>query len=528
MATPHRRQRNVTVPTVTPALPGRNTRSLTRLNSSLPNRIGSNEPRYLTPGVPSVAPPGLDTFSINANCITINPNLPVGGRLRHFWEQWKAMGAPKQIVQWLRYGYTLPFRKNERGLPVTPPLRTVPPPELVTNYRDPGKQASLLSMIDELLEKQAIREIPHTEPVHFSRVFLVPKKNGKLRLVIDLSLLNPWLNCPSFKLDHAQVIREALVPGMWATSIDLSDAYLHIPVSPKYWKYLVFQIGNRRFQFMVLPFGLNTAPRVFSAVMKALKKWARLHGMLLFQYLDDWLLLHLVTQTLTEHTLQLERQSLQLGLLVNHAKSETVPTQEIVFLGDLLNFKTGMIYPTQERFSAICDKVALVTRSDRAPFKDVHSLLGLLAATEKIVPFGRLHYRMLLRLCSFHLSHKVKRFQKVYIHSAVQRDLLWWVEPANVLKGISMTRSAPSLHIQTDASTTGWGISCQGQVLSGQWTAQEAREHINLLEMRTVLIACHRLLHRLRGQTVLFLIDNQTVVSYLRSRAAPNPYHCWR
>ena len=277
-------------------------------------------------------------------------------------------------------------------------------------------------MVDDLLNKHAIREISHSEPVHFNRVFLVPKKNGKMRLVIDLSLLNPWLDCPTFSLDHAQVIREALAQHMWATSIDLSDAYLHIPVNPKYWKYLVFQIGNRRFQFMVLPFGLNTAPRVFSAVMKALKRWARLNGMLLFQYLDDWLLLHLVTQTLTSHTMQLVQRCQRLGLLVNHAKSEMVPTQEIVFLGgDYLNCATGMIYPTQARFRAICDKVALVKRSDRAPFKVVHSLLGLLAATEKIVPFGRLHYRMLLRLCSFNLSNGIKRFQKVYIHSAVQK-----------------------------------------------------------------------------------------------------------
>ena len=428
------------------------------------------------------------------------------------------MGAPKQVVRWLRFGYPLPFHKCSRGLPVTPPLRVNPPPELVTSYADPVKQNRLDSMLEELIQKRAIREISHTEPVHFSRVFLVPKKNGKLRLVIDLSLLNPWLHCPKFSMDHAQVIREALAPGMWATSIDLSDAYLHIPIHPKYWKFLVFQVGNRRFQFMVLPFGLNTAPRVFSAVMKALKRWARQQGMLLFQYLDDWLQLHLITQVLSEHTMQLAKRCQRLGLIVNFEKSELDPTQQIVFLGDHLNFADGMIYPTQQRFQAICDKVALVVRHESAPFKIVHSLLGLLAATEKIVPFGRLHFRMLLRFCSFHLSHKVKRWQQVYIHSAVHHDLLWWIDPVNVMKGISMSQAMPSLQIQTDASTTGWGISCRGTVLSGQWTAKQRLEHINLLEMRTVLIAFHRLLPLLQNQSVLFLIDNMTVVSYLQKQ----------
>ena len=79
-------------------------------------------------------------------------------------------------------------------------------------------------------------------------------------------------------------------------------------------------------------------------------------------------------------------------------------------------------------------------------------IIVILAATEKIVPFGRLHYRMLLRLCSFHLSNKIKHFQKVKhpLSSTVQKDMLWWIDPANVLKGVSMNRSAPSVHTHPD------------------------------------------------------------------------------
>ena len=445
-------------------------------------------------------------------------NLPVGGRLRCYWKHWQSIGASKQVVRWLRDGYMLPFRLNQRGLPVTPPLQRRPPPNLVTSYSDPVKQAQLDKMLHELLDKRAIREVPLSTPVHFSRVFLVPKKNGKMRMVIDLSLLNQWLDCPTFQLDHAQVIREALAPGMWATSIDLSDAYLHIPIHPLFWQFLVFQVGNKRYQFMVLPFGLSTAPRVFSAVMKALKKWARRHNILLFQYLDDWLMLHLLTHVLQEHTLALTKQCTRLGLLVNFEKSETVPTQNIVFLGDHLDFANGFIYPTSTRFQAICDKIEGLTRSASVPFKLVHSLLGLLAATEKIVPFGRIHYRMLLRFCSFHISNRIKRWTPVYIHSAVLNDLLWWVEPSNVMRGLPMTRRHPDLQVQTDASTTGWGINVKGQVLSGLWSPSERRCHINVLEMKTVLIAFQRLLHLFQNQAVLFLIDNQTVVSYLQKQ----------
>lgn len=52
-------------------------------------------------------------------------------------------------------------------------------------------------------------------------------------------------------------------PGRWLCSIDLQDAYFHIPVSPKHRKFLRFLMGSRHFQFRVLPFGLNSAPRSF-------------------------------------------------------------------------------------------------------------------------------------------------------------------------------------------------------------------------------------------------------------------------
>ena len=316
----------------------------TTSNSSSSSSPGSNDSQCLEP-VPLNGALATDTITC-ANSMLHVSSLPVGGRLREYWRHWQSIGASKQVVRWLRDGYMLPFRLNHRGLPVVPPLHRNPPASLVTSYSNPTKQAQLDKMLHELLGKRAIREVPLSTPAHFSRVFLVPKKNGKMRMVIDLSLLNQWLDCPTFQLDHAQVVRESLAPGMWATSIDLSDAYLHIPIHPLFWPFLVFQVGSKRYQFMVLPFGLSTAPRVFSAVMKALKKWARRHNILLFQYLDDWLMLHLLTEVLQEHTLALMKQCTRLGLLVNFEKSETAPMQSIVFLGDHLEFASGFIYPT--------------------------------------------------------------------------------------------------------------------------------------------------------------------------------------
>ena len=48
--------------------------------------------------------------------------------------------------------------------------------------------------IENLLNKRAVERVQNLgTPGFYSRIFLVPKKNGKLRLIIDISLLNQYI-----------------------------------------------------------------------------------------------------------------------------------------------------------------------------------------------------------------------------------------------------------------------------------------------------------------------------------------------
>ena len=62
-------------------------------------------------------------------------------------------------------------------------------------------------------------------------------------------------------METPESIRTSLIPGEWVSSIDLSDAYLHIPTHPNSRKYLRFCYKSQVFQFTSLPFGLATAPQ---------------------------------------------------------------------------------------------------------------------------------------------------------------------------------------------------------------------------------------------------------------------------
>jgi len=76
----------------------------------------------------------------------------------------------------------------------------------------------------------------------------------------------------------------------------------------------------------------------------------------------------------------------------------------------------------------------------------------------------------------------------------------------------------PTKEIQTDASTSGWGFFFQGKVWSGEWSHPDSLLHINLLEMWAVLHACLTLYSHFAGHAVTFLIDNSSVVAYLKKQ----------
>ena len=82
-------------------------------------------------------------------------------------------------------------------------------------------------------------------------------------------------------------IRTSLNTGEWVTSIDLQDAYLHIPIHTRSRKYLRFAHRSQIYQFSSRPVGLSPTPQVFTMIVKlmALSRGIRIH-----QYLDDWLI----------------------------------------------------------------------------------------------------------------------------------------------------------------------------------------------------------------------------------------------
>ena len=153
------------------------------------------------------------------------------------------------------------------------------------------------------------------------------KPHLRWRPVIDLNRLNTFLYVEKFKMETPESIRTSLIPGQWVSSIDLSDAYLHIPTHPNSRKYLRFCYKSQVFQFTSLPFGLATAPQVFTMIVKEVKLMALSRGLRLHQYLDDWLIRSQSQEEAQVNTKAVVDLTQSFGWIINQKKSELKPTQ---------------------------------------------------------------------------------------------------------------------------------------------------------------------------------------------------------
>ena len=146
-------------------------------------------------------------------------------------------------------------------------------PEVVTEYIKEEVQANRMHWVDDAV----------AEKVHCSPFEVIPKKNkpNKRRLILDLSSpdgqsVNDGIDKDLVSLtyisvdDVAAVIRRA-GKGALLGKMDIKQAYWNVPVSAKDRQYLGLQWNGQVFIDGVLPFGLRSAPLIFTALADALQ-----------------------------------------------------------------------------------------------------------------------------------------------------------------------------------------------------------------------------------------------------------------
>ena len=90
-----------------------------------------------------------------------------------------------------------------------------------------------------------------------------------------------------------------------------------------------------------------------------------------------------------------------------------------------------------------------------------------------------------------------------------------WSSLEFLLRGKPFDPPPPSLTLTTDASNLCWGASLPPHHLSGLWSPQDSKLHINMLELKAVFLTLQGFVDQISGHSVLVKSDNSTVVSYI-------------
>ena len=82
--------------------------------------------------------------------------------------------------------------------------------------------------------------------------------------MINLKALNSFIHTEHLKMEGIHTLRDLVNPEDWLAKVDLKDAYFAIPIHESHHKYLRFMYQGIYYQFQCLPFGLSSAPWVFT------------------------------------------------------------------------------------------------------------------------------------------------------------------------------------------------------------------------------------------------------------------------
>ena len=156
----------------------------------------------------------------------VRPINPLTSQTCLFLKNWRKITQNKSALD-IAKGYKIPF--------IQKPTQTYHPR---TQPTDPIEDLLISSKISYLLEKGAIEEVDMPQLHYLNSLFLVAKRSGGKRPVINLRPLHRFILNKTFRMESILLLKDILKPNSFLAKINLKDAFYSIPIAKKSRKYL--------------------------------------------------------------------------------------------------------------------------------------------------------------------------------------------------------------------------------------------------------------------------------------------------
>ena len=366
---------------------------------------------------------------------------PIAGRLAHFQCNWEILAQDQWVLQTVA-GYQL-------ELLAIPHQTTYPHP--MNGSKE--EQAQITREVAELLSKGAIQEAQLLPESFVSQIFLIEKKDGGQRPVVNLKCLNQFMRVEHFKMEGLHLLQDLIQPGDWMIKLDQKDAYLQVPIHPDHQKFLVFEWNNLFYQFKCLSFRLSLALSGFTKLLRPVVGFLRQVGCRLIIYLDDILLLHQDREQLfniSQPVVSVPGTTVQREVLAN-----PLPTYGIFRLPPMLPVITD-ISPGRENEQ---DATKILSQG-QVTVREPARFIGKAVATVRALPLAPLHYRALQFQMNAilpapyqgaRLPGHEKYNTRVLLDETSRADLRWWKLLDRRRSGSPIRPAKPTVMMESDA-----------------------------------------------------------------------------
>ena len=290
----------------------------------------------------------------------------------------------------------------------------------------------------------------------------------------------------------------------------------NIPVHPTDRYLLGVQWKGELYIDKVLPFGLRSAPIIFSAVADALQWIVQQRGVeFIFHYLDNYITVAPPASDLCATNLRAIKQACQdTGTPIECEGPSTV----ITFLGMELDTVASEIRLPADKLKRLKDLLKEWRGRKAGKKRDLLSLIGTLNHASKAVRQGRTFLRRLINL-----SMAVKHMDNfVRLNISARSDIQRWWGFAESWNGVSMLfrqdTENPQVIVTSDASGSwGCGAYCNGSWFQFRWPPGMEAIHIMVKELIPVVMAAAVWGHEWSGRSVCIQCDNAAVVAIVNS-----------
>ena len=437
------------------------------------------------------------------------------GQIAHYIENWRKITSDPYILN-IVSGDTIDFVRH-------PPFQQSYPPNGISG----DLLSAIKSELRDLLSKGVVIPVEHEDFEFVSSIFCVPKKDDRVRLILNLKKLNSFVAYHHFKMETIQHILSMVTPNCWMASVNLKDAYYSVKVHPSYQRYLKFKFQGELYAYTVYPNGLASCPRQFTKLLKPPISLLRSRGHILSSYIDDIYIQSDTYSGCIDSVLSTFQEFDSLGFVIHPEKSEFIPKQRIQYLGFILDSTSMRITLPAKRKQKLKDSLSLIcAHPSNVRIRDVAKAVGYMVSSLPAVPFGGIYYRKLENEKINALKSANGNFDATMtVNAPALAELKWWLK--NVDKSYGFIRlSPPEVTIYSDASPLGWGAVLNNVSTNGKWFPSELSYHINVRELLAAYFALKSFKSDVENKHIKLMVDNTTAVAAINHMGTNHSNEC--